>query len=63
MNKLAVYGLLGRQEEVQLLAEIKLHPDLPVTSETRRGLVRQFANRGAEVLSIQVHREAVFELA
>ena len=50
MNKLAVYGVLGKQEEAQLLAEIKLHPDLPITSETKRDITESFAGKGISVL-------------
>ena len=63
MNKLAVYGVLEKQEETQLLVEIKLHPDLPITSEIKRDITKGFAEKSISVLSVQVHREAVFELA
>ena len=63
MNKLSAYGVLGKQEEAQLLAEIRLHPDLPITSEIKRDITEGFAGKGISVLSVQVHREAAFELA
>lgn len=57
-----IYGILDRQEEVQLAAEIKLHTNLPITRSTRREIESLLAVSGVQVVSVQRHEAIALEL-
>ena len=64
MKKLSIYGITNTdQQEPQLLAEVKLHPTMAPDQNSRQRIMEEFKEKGALVLSVQVHEEMAFELS